>query len=1181
MDYHKGALMICPADHPYRATSLSNCASSHRASYLQQGHIEDLEKAVECHKEALLRYSSEHPGRFATLINLGLCLTNRFEKLGDVEDLEVAIQSQKEALLLCPPSHPFISASLNNLAMALALQFHSQGCVSKLEEAMHYHEEALELRPIGHPHRAASLHNLAECFFNLYKKQGGLERLRKALELQKEALSLCPPGHPDRLMCLNGVGNCLQMRYRKDGNVEDLIVALGYYKEALDRKDNMSLNNLASCLLGLYEVNGDVESLSQAIQYYQDALALCPLGHPDRSSALINVGESLRIRSDHQGNSGDLKIALKYHREALNLCPKGHPNRSAALGNLSILLLSSFDQNGSSELLEEAMECHREALALQPLGHPDRPTTLHNLASCLYLSYRQRYLVQYLEEAIQLDREAVTLAPPGHPIHIASLSGLGSHLQTRYEEQLYIENLTEAIERHRAALSHCSTGFPDQPAILSSLGSCLFVLFRQHRNIQDLEEAVKCQRSAAQLCLPGSQYQSSILNNLALSLHRRYQELGAADHLKDLEEAIQINRHLLVLHSKDHAQYSSSLYNLSLNLAALFKHQGTFSILEEAVYCIETAIEVVPPNHASLTACQAQLALLYADHPELQAKIPDAKGWPELFEKALTNQTASLIERFQVALEWLKRQHGPQGLTAYQRCMELADMYLSVRPSVASRHKLLSQMPKALATEAAASAIEAGDLRKAVEFLEQGRTMLWSQMSRYRTPLDALKHVNPGLAAEFTYLSRQLEASATAHSALAWNNKESIQHEALIHSQTAASWSAVVAKIQLLDGFENFLQPPKFGMLQRGLLSGPIILVNISQQRCDAIVMQPTGDPVLVPLPELQHTYVQELSIQYTGTLVGLRRLAAGSEADSGKSARKRLCAILEALWENIVYLVVDQLQQIGIKKGSHIWWCPTSWLAMLPLHAAGIWHHRNKSSLADFYVSSYTPTLSALVRSFKNQQLFSSNCAIPPLVIIAQPKADGQDEIPNVKMEIQRIQEVVPVVKVLMHEQTAHDVVIAHLRQYPWAHFASHGSQDSTDPFNSCFHLYGRPLTLLDIIQAHLPDAQFAFISACHSATGDHTNPDEIIHLAAGLQFSGFRSVIGTMSAMADIDGPVVAEEVYKYMFRHIQKRKEEAEDVLVDYKDAAQALHIATKVLRESGVPLERWINFIHIGV
>lgn len=175
---------------------------------------------------------------------------------------------------------------------------------------------------------------------------------------------------------------------------------------------------------------------------------------------------------------------------------------------------------------------------------------------------------------------------------------------------------------------------------------------------------------------------------------------------------------------------------------------------------------------------------------------------------------------------------------------------------------------------------------------------------------------------------------------------------------------------------------------------------------------------------------------------------------------------------------------------------------------------------------------------------------------------------------EIHIVRESGEFVQTLLGEGVTRDAVLAGLRSHQWAHLACHGHL-RPNPFHSYLRLHKRsPLRIIDIVQARLPDAEFAFLSACHTATmGQRTNtPDEAVHLAAALQFSGFRSVVGTLWGMADDDGPILAEEFYAHMFRHGPAK--------ADFKDAAMALRVATKALRRKGVPVDRWINFIHIG-
>jgi len=107
--------------------------------------------------------------------------------------------------------------------------------------------------------------------------------------------------------------------------------------------------------------------------------------------------------------------------------------------------------------------------------------------------------------------------------------------------------------------------------------------------------------------------------------------------------------------------------------------------------------------------------------------------------------------------------------------------------------------------------------------------------------------------------------------------------------------------------------------------------------------------------------------------------------------------------------------------------------------------------------------------------------------------------------------------------------------------------------------------------MKARFSDAEFefAFLSACHSAAVDaNDTPDEVIHLAAALQFCGFRSVVGTLWSMFDVDGPNVVEDFYRHMFR---------KEGIRDFRDSARALNHATGRMRLRRIRIDRWILFI----
>ena len=81
-----------------------------------------------------------------------------------------------------------------------------------------------------------------------------------------------------------------------------------------------------------------MEDFEDAILSHRKALTLCPLGHPDRSSSLLELAYAHHTRFEQLGRTEDLEDAISFLREALNLrySPLGHPDHSMSLNNLAL-----------------------------------------------------------------------------------------------------------------------------------------------------------------------------------------------------------------------------------------------------------------------------------------------------------------------------------------------------------------------------------------------------------------------------------------------------------------------------------------------------------------------------------------------------------------------------------------------------------------------------------------------------------------------------------------------------------------------------------------------------------------------------------------------------------------------------------------------------------------------------
>ena len=136
------------------------------------------------------------------------------------------------------------------------------------------------------------------------------------------------------------------------------------------------------------------------------------------------------------------------------------------------------------------------------------------------------------------------------------------------------------------------------------------------------------------------------------------------------------------------------------------------------------------------------------------------------------------------------------------------------------------------------------------------------------------------------------------------------------------------------------------------------------------------------------------------------------------------------------------------------------------------------------------------------------------------------------------------------------------------WVHFACHGVPNQGQPFKSAFSLHDGGFTIQRISQCDLQNPEFAYLSACHTTVGDQESPDEVIHLAAAMQFAGFRSVIGTMWAVDDSHTNQVISMFYELMIDDKGR---------LDYTRAARALRMTMKKV---DIPMDQRILYIHLG-
>ncbi|KAG2141848.1 TPR-like protein [Suillus clintonianus] len=1027
--------------------------------------------------------------------------------------MAIWVQKCLAVLQRCLPGHSNRSTTLHNLAVSFHVKFDQHGTLADLDEAIELYRTVLLLRPPGHSVRSVSLNNLGLCLHERFKQRGVPSDLDEAIELYRAALLLRSPGHSFRSSSLNNLANSLHDRFEQRGVPSDLDEAIELYRAALLLRPpghslrSSSLNNLAISLKDRFKQRGVPSDLDEAIELHHAALLLCPPGHSDRSLSLNNLAISLKDRFEQRGVPSDLDEAIELHRAALLLRPPGHSLRSTSLNNLANSLQNRFEQGGVPSDLDEAIELHRAALLLCPPGHSDRSSSLNNLAISLHDRFEQRGVPSDLDEAIELHHAALLLCPPGHSDRSLSLNNLANSLQNRFEQRGVPSDLDEAIELHRAALLLRPPGHSDRSSSLNNLANSLHDRFKQRGVPSDLDEAIELHYAALLLRSPGHSLRSSSLNNLAISLHDRFEQGGVPS---DLDEAIELHRAALLLRPPGHSDRSMSLNHLALAFRDRFKQRGIPADLNEAFGLYAQVSHI---SHA-------------VSHMDLTA----AKSWATSAEEM--NHDSALL--------------------AYQTALKFLDQRVTIL-STSPRHFDVVRMATAsLSMDAFSCGVRHGKLATAVELVEQGRAVFWTQLARLSSQIDELSQsgdTGAALEGEFKQLSFRLRSAFD----------RSTEDQSPEIRQLTMQWDDVVSRIRMLPDFSRFLLPPLFSDLQKAAEEGPVIIVNASRYGCDALIIFSAQDPVHVPL-DIARSEVSELSSEFQSL----------AEEFGAIDCQNKLASILRELWRRVVDPVVRALEVSGVHRHSRIWWCPTAEFTLLPLHAAGP-YEKKKDNFSQIYISSYTPTLTTLIRA---RQRVSRETSAQNFVAIGQANPDRGKELRHVAPELaivaQRLKPVVSFTSLEDSEATVQGALNA-LNHNQWLHLACHGMPHHTQPFDSSFAMRDGPLMIKDIIRSNWQNPEFAFLSACHTTVGHEKSHDELIHLAAAMQFSGFRSVIGSMWSVDD----EVARQVVTGFYSNLVDGSGR-----LDCTRAAVALHKAMKSLRKK-IPLEQQIVFIHIGV
>ncbi|KAI9441133.1 CHAT domain-containing protein [Lactarius psammicola] len=1008
--------------------------------------------------------------------------------------------------------------------------------------------------------------------------------------------------------------------------------------------------SLATARFHRYLLSNQKDDLDKTILLLTESILLQPWSIPGPKSSIIlifiDLAVALYLRSDDSKQPDDATFSAKYLRHLRDqpLEMFGIPRSLVTLPLVEALAIQVKLEAGNvmQNIEEMAVLCH-ELLASESgvsEGDTTRPVTL--IYEAVLSKIRPGVPDQPLDQVIKCLRVART--------HKPDLRGVGRALFTSLAVRYFITFANDDYKEATSVMDEMAASRPpedsqDEFAVAQEVVTLLAMIRSMlHRTPEHSEEAIN--RACTSLTsAPVERPDLLLAKVLEFTEMQRFHDFGSIEGLEasssksplswpvvstggydekgeskyglredskllegllskirsndttDIEEAIEIGRTILASSDpKRHSPFTfHSLEVFSQILFEGFQRTKKVEYLDESISTRRRVLEF-PSAHLiggpvilhSLAMSFLTRFVSFPDH-----RMQDLDEGLKLLSQGADHGHGSLPVRVKIASLWATYARWTRHSSisaAYEMALSLVQNALLFAPTLQVQNATLAMKfdhYHAMPLDYASYHIELGQLKEAIQTLERGRALLWSEMRDLRTSVDQLLQAHPHLAHKFAAVNRDLEElTKSIPPSLDLNIDNDGADDLMVvdpfgrllqkQRELLKERNELISQIQVLPGFDDFLASPSFDTLCSAASYGPVIIINHSSYRSDILILLHDKTLSLISTPD---DFFRRASALKDDLLDARNKHTPDSDPYN-----KTLEYILKELYNLVGKPVIDRLRQLKVPEQSRVWWCPTSVFCSLPLHAMGPIPSDDggdKRYFLDLYIPSYTPTLSALILGSDRHEPGLPTSGLPSLLLVAHfdvplPDASFSEAFEDVKV-VQALDTRLPI-KSLISEGATTTSALDSLRDHQFIHFICHGTLEARKPFDAGFELHGNQrLTLLDIVRSHLPAAEFAFLSACHTAElTDGSSADEGLHLAAAVQYCGFRSVVGTMWAMADLDGPDLAKHFYKTMF----PRREQGEPVQY-YKRSAGALRDAVKKLQKKrGITLERWVNFVHYG-
>ena len=399
-------------------------------------------------------------------------------------------------------------------------------------------------------------------------------------------------------------------------------------------------------------------------------------------------------------------------------------------------------------LLNEIIGC----LRLARTHKPESRDVHFTLAICLFVHYAHTPSDELLEETGSIIDKLISSSSPGDKFLTECQEWVPEIVRLRSFADGHAENTEEAIYRARDFLASSSVEDPLYPTWSQVLKDAANNRLKYFGPIDSL---VASSRSETLLNLPSVVPQKTPLRELLDGIRN--------NSTTDIEGTIELGRSILASSHRDDP--TSTLYFYDILFEA-FERTQNINYLNESIDTLRPLLALQSPNllhHMTI----ARLLIFLDARSEISPghRTQDWQEMVELFPQALDNssQWMPLTIRIGMSCMWARLSHAtqhPSTSTAYETALSFIQRIASFSPTLQLQHNTLTSFPaiiQQMPLGYASYQVEQGQLELAIQTLERGRALLWSEIRHLRISINQVLDADPDLGRKFAALSRDLE----------------------------------------------------------------------------------------------------------------------------------------------------------------------------------------------------------------------------------------------------------------------------------------------------------------------------------------------------------------------------------------------------------------------------------------